>query len=217
MTPSSQIFMKNIFNLLIIICKKQFADDTCVRSVVIVYSYVPILEQLSNIGKCLRSPIHSSPTDGRNGSFSPSILPSFRNLFILGDFNCHHPLWESTGFSDPRGNEIFDWVFSSALLLLNDPDISTLLHRSSDIFFAPFSLALSCSWEMLQELGSDNLPILLSVSLWSFAPKSVPLPLIFTKLAGIALPSTLTLTLLLQRNIRLFLFPLLLLSLSLWH
>ena len=37
------------------------------------------------------SPIRSSPTDGRTDSFSPSILPSSRNLFILGDFNCHHP------------------------------------------------------------------------------------------------------------------------------
>ena len=36
-------------------------------------------------------PIRSSPTDGRIDSFFPSILPS-RNLFILRDFNCHHPL-----------------------------------------------------------------------------------------------------------------------------
>ena len=38
--------------------------------------------------------IRSSPTDGRTDSFSPSILSSSRNLFILGDFNCHHPLWD---------------------------------------------------------------------------------------------------------------------------
>ena len=39
-------------------------------------------------------PICSSPTDGKTNSFSLSILPSSRNLFILGDFNCHHLLWE---------------------------------------------------------------------------------------------------------------------------
>ena len=39
----------------------------------------------------------------------------------------------------------------------------TLLHRSSDISFSPFSLILSCSWEVLQNLGSDHLPILLIV------------------------------------------------------
>ena len=109
-------------------------------------------------------PIRSSPTDGRTDCFSPSILPSSRNLFILGDFNCHHPLWDLRGTSDPRREEVIDWVISSDLLPLNDPDTPTLLHRSSgsrscpDIFFAPSSLAFSCSWEVLQDLGSDHLP-----------------------------------------------------------
>ena len=111
-------------------------------------------------------PIRSSPTDGRTDSFSPSILPSSRNLFILGDFNCHHPLWDSRGTSDPRGEEVFDWIISSDLLPLNDSDTPTLLHRSSpDISFAPSTLAFSCSWEVLQDLVSDHLPILLSVPL----------------------------------------------------
>ena len=104
-------------------------------------------------------------TDGRTDSFSPSILSSSRNLFILGDFNCHHPLWDSRGTFDPRGEKVFDWAISSDLLPRNDPDTPTLLHRSSpDISFAPSSLAFSCSWDVLQDLGSDHLPILLSVS-----------------------------------------------------
>ena len=111
-------------------------------------------------------PIRSSATDGKTDSFSPSILSSSRNLFILGDCNCHHPLWDSRGTSDPRGEEVFDWVISSDLFPLNDPDTPTLLHRSSsDISFVPSSLVLSCSWEVLQDLGSDHLPILLSVPL----------------------------------------------------
>ena len=83
-------------------------------------------------------PVCSSPTDGRTNSF----FPSSRNLFILGDFNCDHPLWDSGGTSDPRGEEVFDWIISFDLLPLNDPDTPTLLHRSSpDISFAPSSLA----------------------------------------------------------------------------
>ena len=66
----------------------------------------------------------------------------------------------------PRGEEVFDWVISSDLLPLNDPDTPTFLHRSSpDISFAPSSLTISCSWEVLQDLGFDHLPILLSVPL----------------------------------------------------
>ena len=56
-----------------------------------------------------------------------------------------------------------------------------------------------------------------SLSLRSFAPTSVPLPSIFRKLTGMALPPTLTLTVLLKKKTRLFLFPLQLLSLPLWH
>ena len=116
-------------------------------------------------------PIRSSPTDGRTDSFSPSILPSSRNLFILGDFNYHLPLWDSRVTSDSNGEEVFDCVISSDLLPLNGPDTPTLLHRlsgscsSPDIFFAPSTLAFSCSWEVLQDLGSDHLTILLSVPL----------------------------------------------------
>ena len=126
-------------------------------------------------------PIRSSPTDGRTDSFSPSILPSSRYLFILGGFNCHHPLWNARGTSDPRGKEVFDWVISSDLLPLNDSDTPTLLHCSSgsrsspDISFAPSTLAFSCSWEMLHDLGSDHLPILLSIPLSSvFRPNERP-------------------------------------------
>ena len=112
-------------------------------------------------------------------------LPQFylfsRNLFILGDFNCHQPLWVLRGTSDPHGEEVFDWVISSDLLPLNDTDTPTLLHcfsgsRSShDISFAPSSLALSCSWEVFQDLGSGHLPILLSVPLYPiFRPNERP-------------------------------------------
>ena len=58
-------------------------------------------------------PIRSSPTDGRIDSFSPSTLPSFRNFFVLGDFNCHHAHWDSKGTCDPHGEEVLDWVISS--------------------------------------------------------------------------------------------------------
>ena len=106
------------------------------------------------------------PNGWQNRLLFLSILPSSKNLFILGDFNCHHPLWDSRVTSESRGEEVFDWVISSVHHPLNNPDTSTLLHRSSpDISFAPSSLALSCSWEVLQDLGSDHLPILLSIPL----------------------------------------------------
>ena len=163
-----------------------------------------------------------SPTGGRTDFFSLFILSSSRNLFILVDFNCHHPLWDSKCTSDLRGEGVFNWFVSADLLPLNDPDIPTLLNCSSgscsspDISFALSSLFLFCSWVVLHDLGFDHLPILLSVPLFLvFRPNERPLPSIFRKLTGMTLPVTLILTVLLQNNT--CLFPLLLLSSLLWH
>ena len=111
-------------------------------------------------------------SDGWQNRLLFSILfSSSRNLFILRDLYCHHPLWDSKGTPDPHGEEVFDWIISSDLLILNDLDIPTLPHRSSGsrssfvTSFTPSSLALSCSWEVLQDLGSNHLPFLLSVPL----------------------------------------------------
>ena len=66
-------------------------------------------------------------------------------------------------------------------------------------------MTLTCSWEVLQDLGSDHLPIILSILLsLVFSPMSVPLPSTFRKLAGMTF-LFLILTVLLQRNIHLFL------------
>ena len=56
--------------------------------------------------------IRSSSKDSRTNSFFPSILFSSRNRFILGNFNCYHPHWDSRGISDPCGEKVFDWVTS---------------------------------------------------------------------------------------------------------
>ena len=52
----------------------------------------------------------------RTDSISPSVFPFSRNLFILGYFNCPHPLQNSKDTLDPLGKEVFDWVISSDLL-----------------------------------------------------------------------------------------------------
>ena len=99
-------------------------------------------------------------------SLHPSLLQ--KSLHSWG-LQLPSPLWDSRSTSNPRGEEVFDWVISSDFLPLNDPGTPTLLHRSSssrsspDISFAPSSLALCCSWEVLQVLGSDHQPILLSI------------------------------------------------------
>ena len=103
--------------------------------------------------------------------FLPPFFPSPGISLFWGTLIAITFLWDSRGTSDPGREEVFNLVICSDLFPLNDPDTPTLLHISfgsrsfPDISFAPSSLALSCSWEVLQDLGSDHLPILLSVPL----------------------------------------------------
>ena len=164
-------------------------------------------------------PICTSLKDGRTDSFSSSILSSSRNLFILGDFNCHHPSGTQKGTFDPDGKYSTGpsppTSFSS-MTLTHSPfsiaplAVAPLLTSPLLPLFLPFLAPGRCfrTWVL-----TTYQFFYLSHSPWSFAPTSVLLPSIFKKLAGITLPPTV----LLQRNTRLFLFPLLLLCLPLWH
>ena len=130
---------------------------------------------------CTPPPIRSSPTDDRTDFFSPSIFPSFRNLFILGDFNCHHPLWDSRGTSAPVGGK-----YSTGSYPLTSSPSMTLTHPPFSI--APLAVAPLLTSPLLPPL----LPFLasgrcfrnwvltiyqffyLSLSLRPIAPTSVP-------------------------------------------
>ena len=66
---------------------------------------------------------------------------------------------------NPLENDLFRWITSSGLEILNDPASPTLLHHSTasrlspDIPLAPACLAPHCEWRTLPGLGSDHLPI----------------------------------------------------------
>ena len=76
-------------------------------------------------------PIRSTLSDSRTRTFSPDILPNSPATFILGDFNAHHPTWDRLIPPNPPGNDLFRWITSSGLEILNDPASSTLVHHST--------------------------------------------------------------------------------------
>ena len=90
--------------------------------------------------------ICSSLTDGRTDSFSLSILPSSRNLFILGDFNCHHPSGTQEALLTTTGRK----YSTGSSLLISSPSM-TLTHP-------PFSIA---PLAVAPLLTSPLLPLLL--------------------------------------------------------
>ena len=122
-------------------------------------------------------PFRSSPTDGRIDYFLPQFFPPPELPSFWGTSIAIIPSGTQEILPTPAGREYSTGTSPP----LNDPDTPTLLHRSSgshsspDISFAPSSLALSCSWEVLQNLGSDHLPILLFIPLFPvFCPNERP-------------------------------------------
>ena len=120
-------------------------------------------------------------------------LPSSTNLFILGDFNCHHPLWDSKDTSDPSGEKVFNRVISSDLS--PSMTLTYLLFSITPLAVAPFltSPLLSHLSPFLDHGRCFRTWVLiihrffyLSLCLRSFAPTSV-LSSTFRKLAGMTL------------------------------
>ena len=121
---------------------------------------------------CVR-PIRSS-SDSRPKSFSPFLLPSSPTTYIFGDFNSHHSSWDSHSPEDQSGKELFDWLLSSDLLPLNNLDHHTLLHRaignrsSLDLTLVPSRIVSKCTWQTLPDIGSDHLPISITIPISPF-------------------------------------------------
>ena len=71
---------------------------------------------------------------------------------------------------DQLGKELFDWLLSSDLLPLNNPEHHTLLHRatenrsSPDLSLVPARIASKCTWPTLPDLISDHLSISITIS-----------------------------------------------------
>ena len=96
---------------------------------------------------------------------------NFRKTIIAGDTNAHSPIW---GYADTNasGDYIEDVVNSTNLMLLQNKDSPpTFFHRPSGALTRPDSTLVSadihdkCSWKVSDDLGSDHLPIVISINL----------------------------------------------------
>ena len=135
-----------------------YSDYICVKVLFSNHSPLQFLNLYS-------PPIRSTSSDSRTRTFSTDILPNSPDTFILGDFNAHHSTWDSLVPPNPPENDLFLWITSSGLEILNNPAFPTFLHHSTgsrsfpDISLAPASLAPHCEWCTLPGLGSDHLLI----------------------------------------------------------
>ena len=104
------------------------------------------------------------------GGYNPSLdhLMMTTHTLILGDFNAHHSSWYSSS-TDTRGTMLESMVSGSNFGIVNW-DTPTRLPgnvnpSSPDVSLASASLITSTNWQTKTNLGSDHLPILISLQM----------------------------------------------------
>ena len=94
---------------------------------------------------------------------------NFKKTILAGDTNGHSPVWvyEDT---NPSGKNIEELINSTNLILMQDDKSKpTLFHRPSGKTFRPDHTMISadlsehCQVEVLEDMGSDHLPILITI------------------------------------------------------
>ena len=106
-----------------------------------------------------------------------ALLEDRGDRMVLGDFSAHHPSWFSRTGDDraaARG-ETLDGAVNSSQLAVANQDLPTRLPSqakpsSPDITLLNGHLLRDVTWSTLTTLGSDHLPITISLS--SYAPPS---------------------------------------------
>lgn len=104
-------------------------------------------------------------------AFNTILQPSHitHPTLLLGDFNAHHPMWEGHSTTNPRGNEIAEWIDNQHLHLLNTPGVYTYLREDMvqgntiDLSLATQPLAQKISNRTTLYLGSDHEGIIIDI------------------------------------------------------
>ena len=109
------------------------------------------------------------PSSSCDSNYTASIsnLLKLEDSIIVGDFNAHHSLWHSKLQADTRGNIIANKIDDSNQVVLNeklDTRITKNCESSPDISLASPSIAMNIDWHTEQALGSDHLPIILTLN-----------------------------------------------------
>ena len=111
-------------------------------------------------------PASSSSVSSYSSANALSIIPN-ENELVVGDLNAHHELWDSR-LTEDRGNSLADSILVNSAAVLNNGDATrrspaTGTETSPDVTICHRSLAEEATWEVTEELNSDNHPIITTV------------------------------------------------------
>ncbi|GFW82817.1 RNA-directed DNA polymerase from mobile element jockey [Trichonephila clavipes] len=119
-----------------------------------------------------------------------SLPTDLQDLFTVGticisDLNAKHPIWGCSTVN-LRGNELLDIIDDKCFSILNDGTATHFSYsyntkEALDISITSSDLGPSCKWTLLENLGSDHLPILIELKKRQLVPTSNNKQCIFKK------------------------------------
>ena len=114
--------------------------------------------------------VYISPASSCAGGYLPSLdhLMMTTDTILLGEFNAHHSAWYSIS-TDTRGTLLENMISGYNFGILNWDSPTRLPSNanpsSPDVSLALASLITSTNWQTKTNLGSDHLPILISLQM----------------------------------------------------
>lgn len=114
-----------------------------------------------------------------------------KNTIFGGDINALHPLWDNANRNNARGNDIANLILQTNLHVLNKghPTRQNLAANNSsaiDISGASPDIAVNMDWEVQSvNLGSDHLPIVMTLYSHNKVPPAMRTRIHYKKLANI--------------------------------
>ena len=130
----------------------------------------PHLKELTTTAKLIITNVYIPLASSCTGGYNPSRdhLMMTTDIIILGDFNAHYSSWYSSS-TDSGGTMLESMVSGSNFGILNwdsPPKLPGNANPSShDVSLASASLITSTNWQTKTNLGSDHLPILISLQM----------------------------------------------------
>ncbi|GFY27571.1 RNA-directed DNA polymerase from mobile element jockey [Trichonephila clavipes] len=106
-------------------------------------------------------------------SLPDNLLDISESNLLVGDLNAKHSSWGSV-INNKRGVELHNLMDDSAHLALNDgsPTYSSHSYHTEEALDVSSNIFPFCKWTVLQDIGSDHLPILVELK-WKQMTQSI--------------------------------------------